>query len=160
MGEIQRVDIDNVSPHTRRLYVQASIVALLGNVLLVIGKGAAALVSGSSALYADAANSAADVAYSMLMGVGLWLALQPPDPGHPHGHRRIESLVSLFIEQVCRMEWESDLISREFARRYYALEGLDPINLILLEKLCHALTRIADHAENVGKNLRLVILQH
>ena len=64
------------------------------------------------------------------------------------------------IEQVCRMEWESDLISREFARRYYALEGLDPINLILLEKLCHALTRIADHAENVGKNLRLMILQH
>lgn len=97
MGEIQRVDIDNVPPHTRRLYLQASLVALLGNALLVLGKGAAALVSGSSALYADAANSAADVAYSLLMGVGLWLSLQPPDPGHPHGHRRIESLVSLFI---------------------------------------------------------------
>jgi len=97
LGEIQRVDIDNVPPHTRRLYLQASLVALLGNALLVIGKGAAALVSGSSALYADAANSAADVAYSLLMGVGLWLSLQPPDPGHPHGHRRIESLVSLFI---------------------------------------------------------------
>jgi len=31
------------------------------------------------------------------------------------------------------------------------------VTIILLEKLCKALTAVADHAENVGKNLRLMI---
>lgn len=63
------------------------------------------------------------------------------------------------IEAVCHMEWESDKISRQFARLCYASTDMDPINIMLLEKLCHALTGIADHAENVGKNLRLMILR-
>ena len=62
------------------------------------------------------------------------------------------------IKQICHMEWESDRLSRTFARRYYAVEGLDAVTIILLEKLCRALTSIADHAENVGKSLRLMIL--
>ena len=63
------------------------------------------------------------------------------------------------IKQICHMEWESDRLSRDFARRYYAVEGLDAVTIILLEKLCRALTSIADHAENVGKSLRLMILR-
>jgi uncharacterized protein len=63
------------------------------------------------------------------------------------------------IKQICHMEWESDRLSRNFARRYYAVEGLDAVTIILLEKLCGALTSIADHAENVGKSLRLMILR-
>ncbi|MFH1476894.1 MAG: TIGR00153 family protein [Verrucomicrobiota bacterium] len=62
------------------------------------------------------------------------------------------------IKQICHMEWESDRLSRAFARRYYAVAGLDAVTIILLEKLCGALTSIADHAENVGKSLRLMIL--
>ena len=97
VGEVQRIDEDNVAPHTRHLYIQASAIALVGNLLLIAAKGAAAWVSGSSAVYADAANSAADVAYSLFLGIGLWLSLRPPDLGHPHGHRRIEPLVSVVI---------------------------------------------------------------
>lgn len=61
------------------------------------------------------------------------------------------------IQQVCHMEWESDKLSRRFARRLYQIPDVDPINLMLLDKLSHALGRLADHAENVGKNLRLMI---
>jgi predicted phosphate transport protein (TIGR00153 family) len=61
------------------------------------------------------------------------------------------------IEEVCHMEWESDKLSRKFARQYYSLPETDAITLILLDKLCKALGGIADHAENVGKNLRLMI---
>ncbi len=96
-AKITRIDRDNVLPYVRKLYAQASAIALAGNVLLVVAKGLAAWASGSSAIFADAANSASDVAYSLLMGVGLWLALRPPDEGHPHGHRRIETLVSTVI---------------------------------------------------------------
>ncbi|NLB60695.1 MAG: TIGR00153 family protein [Lentisphaerae bacterium] len=63
------------------------------------------------------------------------------------------------IDQVCHMEWESDKLSRAFARKYYASAELDTISIILLDKLCRALTSIADHAENVGKDLRLMILR-
>ena len=55
------------------------------------------------------------------------------------------------------MEWECDKLSRAFARQYYGAEGLDTVTIILVEKLCRALTSLADHAENVGKDLRLMI---
>lgn len=63
------------------------------------------------------------------------------------------------IQQVCHMEWESDKLSRRCARRYYSSADMDAVTIILLEKLCKALTGIADHAENVGKNLRLMIIR-
>ena len=97
LAEVQRIDEDNVPPHTRRLYLRASVITLVGNLALMGAKGFAAAFSGSSAVYADAANSAADVFYSLFLGVALWLSLRPPDLGHPHGHRRIEPLVSVVI---------------------------------------------------------------
>lgn len=94
---IQLVDTDIVDPAIQRLYSRASVIAIVGNVGLLAAKGWVARISGSSAIYADAANSASDVVYSLLAVVGLWLALRPPDANHPHGHRRIEPLVSLLI---------------------------------------------------------------
>ena len=55
------------------------------------------------------------------------------------------------------MEWEADKLSRNLARKYYSAEGLNAVSIILIEKLCRALSSIADHAENVAKNLRLMI---
>jgi cation diffusion facilitator family transporter len=96
-SSIRHVDPNEVEPHIRRIYVKAGAIALVGNVALVGAKGVVAWTTGSSAIYADAANSASDVAYSLLMLVGLWLSLQPADTHHPHGHRRIEPLVSMVI---------------------------------------------------------------
>ncbi len=61
------------------------------------------------------------------------------------------------ISEVCQMEFESDNINRQLARHAYGMMDLDPITLILLDKLCRSLGKLADHAENVGKNLRLMI---
>ena len=61
------------------------------------------------------------------------------------------------IQAVCHAEWESDKLSRRIARRIYGDESMDPMNVLLIEKLCRSLTQIADHAENVGKNMRLMI---
>jgi len=65
--------------------------------------------------------------------------------------------VLLKIQQVCHMEWESDKLNRKLARHYYGMADIDPITIMLLDKLCRHLGGIADHAENVGKNLRLMI---
>ncbi|MBN1920837.1 MAG: cation transporter [Anaerolineae bacterium] len=81
----------------QRLYRQAILITVLGNLLLVAGKGIAAYYSDSVALYADAANSASDVLYSLFMILGLWMAMQPPDLSHPQGHSRFEPLAGLVI---------------------------------------------------------------
>jgi len=94
---VQRVREEEPSEIRRRLYRRASWIAVAGNVLLAAAKGAAAWASGSSAVFADAANSLSDTLYSLLMAVGLYLAQQPPDRGHPQGHSRFEPLVSLLI---------------------------------------------------------------
>ncbi len=80
-----------------RLFRRALVITLAGNVILAVGKGAAAYFSGSVALYADAANSISDVLYSLLMVLGLRMALQPPDISHPQGHGRFEPIVGLAV---------------------------------------------------------------
>lgn len=97
MDAIRRLDRNVAPASVARVYRQAIVIALVGNVVLLGIKATAAYYSRSSALYADAANSASDMAYSLLMLIGLWLALRPPDRSHPHGHQRIEPLVSVGI---------------------------------------------------------------
>jgi cation diffusion facilitator family transporter len=82
---------------TNRLYRNAMIITLGGNLLLAAGKGLVAWLTHSAAIYADAANSVSDVVYSLLMVVGLYMAMQPPDLSHPQGHARFEPLVGLIV---------------------------------------------------------------
>ncbi len=84
-------------PVRRRHFRQAVLITIAGNLVLAVGKGVVAYLSGSVALYADAANSASDVIYSLLMIIGLWIAQQPPDLSHPQGHQRFEPLSGLII---------------------------------------------------------------
>jgi cation diffusion facilitator family transporter len=73
------------------------IITLGGNLLLATGKALVAWLTHSAAIYADAANSISDVVYSLLMVVGLYMAMQPPDLSHPQGHARFEPLVGLMV---------------------------------------------------------------
>ena len=82
-------------PNDHRLFKIALIITIAGNILLAVLKGLVAYFSGSVAVYADAANSISDVLYSILMVVGLWVTLRPPDLSHPQGHSRFEPLVGL-----------------------------------------------------------------
>ncbi len=84
-------------PETALLYRNALIVTVVGNVSLAVTKGLVAWISGSVALYADAANSVSDVIYSLLMVFGLYAAQRPPDLSHPQGHSRFEPLVGLMV---------------------------------------------------------------
>lgn len=84
-------------PAVSSLYRQALIITVAGNVLLAVGKAIVASLTGSVAIYADAANSVSDVIYSLLMVFGLWFAQRPPDLSHPQGHSRFEPLVGLMV---------------------------------------------------------------
>jgi cation diffusion facilitator family transporter len=76
---------------------RVGLVVLVANVVLVLLKGVVYLETGSLAVGSEAANSLADVAYSLVIVAGLYLTTQPPDFEHPHGHERIEPFVSLLV---------------------------------------------------------------
>lgn len=94
---LERVRRGAFDMERQRLYRRAILIAIVGNALLAAAKGVIAWTSGSSAVLSDAANSLSDTLYSLMMAVGLYLAQQPADKGHPQGHSRFEPLVSLLI---------------------------------------------------------------
>jgi len=70
------------------------------NLFLAALKMACGVIGTSQALVADAAHSLSDCAtdLAILIGVRYWSA--PADAGHPHGHRRIETVVTAAIAVV------------------------------------------------------------
>lgn len=95
--DIRRVRSETPNSARQRLYQRAILIAIGGNALLAASKGIVAWVSGSSAVFSDAANSISDTLYSLIMGIGLYLSQRPADESHPQGHSRFEPLVSLLI---------------------------------------------------------------
>ncbi|MCK9223291.1 MAG: cation diffusion facilitator family transporter [Limnochordia bacterium] len=69
-----------------------SVVTLVINVLLALGKAVVGVLSGSSALVADAVHSGSDSVTTVGVILGLRVAQQPPDKEHPYGHGRAESI--------------------------------------------------------------------
>ena len=115
-------------PEQNRLYRNALVITLGGNILLAAGKGIVAYLSGSAAVYADAANSISDVIYSILMVLGLWAAMRPPDLSHPQGHSRYEPLVGLVV--TASMAFAGYEAARNAIDRY-TQNALSPIALDL-----------------------------
>ena len=70
---------------------------LIGNILLLLLKGAVGLVMGSEALKADAVNSAGDSLAAVVVMLGLRYSLKPQDEGHHYGHGKMEALVSFIV---------------------------------------------------------------
>lgn len=86
-------------------------ITFAGNLIMAIGKWAAALHSGSAALHADALNSVSDVLYSITLIIGLLISIKPADLSHPHGHERFEPVVGLVIS--LSMGWAGIAALRE-----------------------------------------------
>jgi cation diffusion facilitator family transporter len=72
-------------------------VGLLCNLVLAAAKAAAGIVGHSQAVLADALHSLTDSVtdIAVILGVRYWTA--PADEDHPHGHRRIETLITVVI---------------------------------------------------------------
>lgn len=98
--ELERIRTVTPDPRRNGLYIRAIIILMAGNTLLAGVKGLLAYTTGSSAIFSDAANSLSDIFYSMLLGIGLYLAQKPADESHPQGHIRFDPLASLFVALV------------------------------------------------------------
>lgn len=89
-------DIKNAE--VRRQY--GSLCSMLGimlNMVLFLGKYIAGVLSGSIAVMADAFNNLSDAGSSLITLIGFKLAGKKPDKEHPFGHGRMEYLSGLAV---------------------------------------------------------------
>ena len=72
-------------------------IGMLVNILLSIFKIIAGYFGRSQTILADGFHSLSDTAsdVAIIVGVSYWCA--PPDESHPHGHQRIETIITQFI---------------------------------------------------------------
>ena len=63
--------------------------SLLVSLLMLAGKTTAYVITGSSAILADAAESVVHLAATGFAAYSLWYSLRPADDCHPYGHGRI-----------------------------------------------------------------------
>lgn len=89
---------NTASPIVRQAYgILCSIVGIVFNILLFIGKYLAGVLSGSIAITADAFNNLSDAASSLITLVGFRFSGLKPDSEHPFGHGRMEYLSGLGV---------------------------------------------------------------
>lgn len=85
-------------PAVRRAYgLMVSIIGIIVNILLALGKLAVGLLSASVAVVADAINNLSDAGSSLISFVCFRISSKPADRGHPYGHARIEYVASLLV---------------------------------------------------------------
>lgn len=79
---------------------QVTWVGLLANLFLAGFKFIAGIIGKSQALIADAIHSLTDLTTDIAVIAGSHYWSRPPDDDHPYGHKRLETLVTVFIGVV------------------------------------------------------------
>ncbi len=86
---------------TRKIYgTLCSIIGILLNVMLFLGKYMAGVLSGSVAITADAFNNLSDAGSSFITLVGFRFAGKKPDVDHPFGHGRFEYISGFLVSMA------------------------------------------------------------
>jgi cation diffusion facilitator family transporter len=80
---------------------RASLWTICINLAITVARAMAGYLAGSTAVMADAANSATDIFASLVVLGGSQIAARPPDPEHQFGHEKAEAVaakvVGLFV---------------------------------------------------------------
>jgi cation diffusion facilitator family transporter len=88
---------------------------LILNLLVTAIKFVVGALTGSIAVIADAFNALVDASSNVIGLLGLRAASDPPDPDHPYGHRKYETIATLGIGGLMLLAgWEvlEDVIAR------------------------------------------------
>lgn len=70
--------------------------SLLVSFLMLSGKGTAFVITGSAAIFSDAAESVIHLLATAFVAFSLWYAVRPADTGHPYGHGKMAYFSSGF----------------------------------------------------------------
>lgn len=80
--------------------VKVSVVSIVGNIVLSVGKLIAGIIAHSGAMVSDAVHSASDVFSSIIVIIGVKLAAKNSDKEHPYGHERMECVAAIVLAVV------------------------------------------------------------
>lgn len=83
--------------NTVKIAITVSVVTIIINVLLFVGKLLAGIFAHSSAMVSDAVHSASDVFSTVVVLIGIKVASKDSDKGHPYGHERFECVVAILL---------------------------------------------------------------
>jgi len=85
------------------LAYKVSGVSIVVNLVLSLGKLAAGLIGGSSAMVSDAVHSASDVFSTFVVIIGVKMAGKAADREHPYGHERMECVAAIILAMLLAM---------------------------------------------------------
>ena len=80
--------------------IRITLIGLITNLLLMLFKFWAGIIGNSQAMLADASHTLSDLStdFAVIFGAIYWT--RPADASHPYGHRRIETIITVFIAIV------------------------------------------------------------
>lgn len=96
---------ENCAPHeaemkNKELAMRISVVSIIANLVLSIGKLAAGVIGHSAAMVSDAIHSASDLFSTLMVIIGINISSKEADEKHPYGHERLESVVAVLLGMV------------------------------------------------------------
>ncbi len=92
---------DTASPAVRRAYgTMVSVVGIVLNLLLAVGKFTVGFLFGAISVQADAVNNLSDAGSQIISLVSFKIAAKPADHEHPFGHARIEYVASMIVSFI------------------------------------------------------------
>jgi cation diffusion facilitator family transporter len=112
---------------------ECTLVGLVVNALLMVGKIVAGFLFRSAALVADGVHSFADLVSDLAVLLALRASRRPPDSNHPYGHESFETLGAITVALF--MLVTGVLIGRDAVLRLASGENLQPSFLALVVAL-------------------------
>jgi cation diffusion facilitator family transporter len=85
------------APHPAQKGLRSTLVGMAFNLTLAAVKTTAGYLGNSYALVADGIESLSDVFSSLVVFVGLRMAMRPPDESHPYGHGKAEPIAAVMV---------------------------------------------------------------
>ncbi len=82
------------------LAMKVSVVTIIVNILLSVGKLMAGMVAGSGAMISDAVHSASDVLSTIIVMIGVRMSEKTSDHDHQYGHERMECIAAIILAVV------------------------------------------------------------
>lgn len=77
--------------------IKVSIVTIVINIILSVGKFLCGFIAHSTALISDAVHSASDVFSTFIVIIGINISNKTADKEHPYGHERMESIAAIIL---------------------------------------------------------------
>lgn len=94
------MSIYNSNVADNKLAMHVSVVSIVVNVILSVGKLLAGFFGKSTAMISDGIHSASDVFSTIVVMIGIKIAGKQPDKEHPYGHERMECIASILLAVI------------------------------------------------------------